>query len=267
MKYILPLLLIILFASCRSARKISTAIPKQDSAVVILNPMNTDSATKVTATLAKIKTDKIDFNTFSSKMKINYEGKDRKLNDVNAFLRMKKDSVIWVSIVAVLGIEAFRVMITPDTVSVMDKLNKTIQYHPFEYLREITKLPIDFKSLQDLILGNPIFLDSNVVAYSENDKYTSLTTLGKLFKNFSTFVNPQLSLERSKLDDVDSFNSRSADLFYQDYEQNNQLLFSTKRKISIADKSRIEIELEFKQVLFNTPMNFPFSVKEDYKLK
>jgi len=44
-------------------------------------------------------------------------------------------------------------------------------------------------------------------------------------------------------------------------------MFAGKRKISLADKSRIDIELEFRQSQFNTPVNFPFSVPDKYKLK
>lgn len=268
MKYLMALaVLLTLMMSCRSTRKISTAMSKKDSAIVTINPAENDSAKKVETALTKIRSTHIDFNTFSAQMKIDYADSRDKKYDVNAFVRMKKDSIIWISINAILGIEAFRVMITPDTVSVLDKMNKTIQYHSFDYLREMTNLPVDFPSLQDLILGNPVFLDSNIVAYTENENSTSLTTLGKFFKNFATFYNPDLLLQRSKLDDVDVTRSRTADLSYQDYEDNGNKKFSTKRKISISYKTKLDIALEFKKVLFGQVQNYPFSVPAKYKLK
>jgi hypothetical protein len=180
---------------------------------------------------------------------------------------MQKDSVIWISVLAPIIGEVFRLKITPDTVSIMDKLNNTVEYKHFDYLQEVAKLPIDFEDLQDLLIGNPVFLDSNIVAYAENETTTSLTTLGREFKNFSTFINPGLNLQRTKLDDVDITRSRSADLMYDQYEQNENRMFSGKRKISLADKSRTDIELEFRQPQFNTPVNFPFNVPDKYKLK
>jgi hypothetical protein len=198
---------------------------------------------------------------------VDYSDSRDKKYDVNAFLRMKKDSVIWISINAILGIEAFRVMITPDTVSILDKINKTIQYHSFDYLRELTNLPVDFPTLQDLIIGNPVFLDTNIVAYTENENFTSLTALGGFFKNFATFYNPDFSLQRSKLDDADITKSRTADLTYQDYQDNGTKRFSNKRKISIADKNKLDIDLEFKKVEFGGQLNYPFSVPSKYKLK
>lgn len=268
MKYIIALaVLFVLATSCRSTRKISTAMSKKDSTTVSINPAENDSAKKVETALEKIRSSHIDFKTFSAQMKIDYADSRDKKYDVNAFVRMKKDSVIWISINAILGIEAFRILITPDTVSVLDKINKTIQYHSFDYLKEMTNLPVDFPTLQDLILGNPVFLDSNIVAYTESENSTSLTSLGSFFKNFATFYNPDLLLQRSKLDDVDVTRSRTADLSYQDYEDNANHKFATKRKISIAYKTKLDIGLEFKKVEFGAEQNYPFSVPSKYKLK
>jgi hypothetical protein len=38
----------------------------------------------------------------------------------------------------------------------MNKLEKTVQYRSIAYLTEITQVPFDFYSLQDLIIGNPV---------------------------------------------------------------------------------------------------------------
>lgn len=261
------LAVVVVSSSCKSARNISSALSKKDSATLIVDPLKSDSARRVRSAVEKIQGNQINFETFSSKVKINYAGKEKKYNDINAFLRMKKDSVIWVSINAVLGIEAFRVMITPDEVNVIDKLNRTVQTHKFEYLQEVTQLPIDFKALQSLIIGNPVFLDSNIVAYGESETTVTLTTLGDLFKNFSTFIAPNMYLQRSKLDDADVVKNRSADLFYDEYEMNGPRAFSGRRKISIADKNRTDIDLEFRQVVFDTPLNYPFSIPDGYKRK
>jgi len=45
------------------------------------------------------------------------------------------------------------------------------------------------------------------------------------------------------------------------------VLFSTYRKIAVAEKARLDIELTFKQYSFNEPLNFPFSIPKNYKQK
>ncbi len=254
--------------SCRSTRKISTAMTKKDTAVVVINPVESDSAKMVHDALEKIKGNHIDFNTFSAKIKVDYADSKEQRYDFNAFVRMKKDSVIWISINAALGIEAFRVLITQDSVRVLDKLNKTVQYHTLDYLQEVAQLPFDFYTLQDLIIGNPVYMDSNnIVAYKEDANFVSLATKGNYFKHLVTFIREGFSLQHSKLDDVDIVRSRTADLSYEAYENSGERKFSTNRRITIAEKAKLDIDMKFKQVEFNQPLNFPFAVPRNYKLK
>jgi hypothetical protein len=74
-------------------------------------------------------------------------------------------------------------------------------------------------------------------------------------------------LVHAKLDDVDITRSRTANLSYDDYETKRGKLFSTKRRISVAEKNKLDITLNFKQVEFDQEVNFPFSVPKNYKRK
>lgn len=254
-----------MLASCRSTRKITTVIAKKDSAVVVINPAESDSAKSVRATLAKINAKKISFTTFSSKVKVGYSDDNRKL-DFSAFIRMKKDSVIWVSIIAALNIEAFRVMITPDSVVILDKLNRTVQHKPLSYLQGITHVPFDYHTLEDLIIGNPVYLDKTIVAYADQGEKLSLSTVGEAFKHYLTVGKADLNLLFSKLDDVDQSRSRTANLAYSEYVAAGNWMFAGLRNITLSEKTKLEINLDFKQVEFEKPMTFPFSIPKNYRV-
>ena len=86
---------------------------------------------------------------------MHYEGSDGKDYEFNAFIRLQKDKMIWISINALLGIEAFRAIITPDSVKVLNKLDKVYQLKSVSYLQEMSHLPFDFNTLQSIVLGNP----------------------------------------------------------------------------------------------------------------
>jgi hypothetical protein len=101
----------------------------------------------ISNTLFKNYKNRIDFNTFSGKIKVDYWDKDGKGPDLTVFLRMKKDSIIWISINAsLLSIEVFRVMITPDSVKVLNKKDKEFQLRSVSYIQEVAHLPFDFKT-------------------------------------------------------------------------------------------------------------------------
>lgn len=255
-----------LLASCRSTKKIQTAItPKKDS-VAVNDSQKNDTLAMIEAALKRVDSNYIDFNTFSAKINVDYTGGDGKKYDVNANVRMYKDSVIWIAVNALLGIDAMRLMITEDSVKLLDKLNKTYTARSVDYLQEITSLPLDLKTLQDLIVGNPVFFaDHNVVSYSHGNNQLSLLSIGQLFKNLLTLNEPDKILLHSKLDDADITRNRTADLTYEEYEKKRGVAFSTKRRIVVTEKSRLDIKLDFKQYEFNQEVSFPFNVPKNYE--
>ena len=259
------LLSIVLMASCRSTKKIQTAISKKDtSAKVVLQGVKEDSLQYFRKMVAAINSNRIPYNTFNSKVNIDYEGSDGKKYNINANIRMYRDSAIWVSANDILGIEAMRVLITKDSVKLLNKLEKTYTARSVDYLQEITSLPLDLFTLQDLIIGNAVYVDSNVVAFSKKSNTITLLCIGNWFKNLVTLDASNNSLLHLKLDDVNITRNRTADLNYSDYENKKGFLFSTKRKISVTEKTRLDIVLDFKQYELNEQVSFPFSVPKNY---
>jgi hypothetical protein len=88
--------------------------------------------------------------------------------------------------------------------------------------------------------------------------------VGDLFKNYLT-LNGDNTLRHCKLDDVDPMRARTCDLTYGDYEQRDTLRFSTYRKISVAEKTKVDIELGYKQFKFNENLSFSFTIPKNYR--
>src|SRR5688572_7483813 len=255
-----------LMASCRSTRKIRTAIAKKDSVQVAPLPGRSgeDSAAFIRETMSKMQAGKIDFTTFSAKINVDYQGTDGKKYDVNANLRMYKDSAIWISITAIFGIEGLRAYITKDSVKILNKQDKVYTARSVAYLQEITALPLDMGRLQDILIGNPVFIDGKLTAYSKSGESLSILILGNWFKNLLT-LNSANRIENSKLDDIDLTRNRTCNLSYGDYENKKGVDFSTRRRITVSEKSNLDIKMDFKQYEFNETLSFPFSVPKNYK--
>jgi hypothetical protein len=254
-----------LFASCRSTRKINNAISKKDTTqVVVVSEAKNDSLLFIKNTVDRFLSNKQEFTTFSSKVNVDYRDASGKNYNVNAIVRMHKDSAIWISANAVLGIEAIRVLITKDSVKLLNKLEKTCTSRSVDYLQELTSLPLNLTILQDLLIGNPVFFDHNIVSYSKGDATITLLSIGTLFKNLITLSDANHNIIRSKLDDADVNRNRTADLTYDDYESRKGMLFARQRRITIAEKKKLDINLSFKQYDFNEPVTFPFSVPRNY---
>jgi Domain of unknown function (DUF4292) len=270
MRVLSVLLAVVLLASCRSTKNIQTAIGQKDTsgAARIAPPVASfDSAAYMKGLLRSMDSGRIDFKSFSAKINVDYRDANDKKYDLNVNVRMLKDSIIWMSVNAILGIEGIRLIVTEDSVKMLNKQDKVYTVRSIDYLQEITALPLNLSVLQDLIIGNPVFLDSNLVSFSANggDNTISLLSLGKWFKNLLTLNEKNKRLLRSKLDDADVTRSRTADLTYSGYENKNGVLFAEKRKITVVEKKKLDVGLEFKQYEFNGEVSFPFSIPKNYK--
>ncbi|MBL7744147.1 MAG: DUF4292 domain-containing protein [Chitinophagaceae bacterium] len=252
------------FTSCRSTRKIQTAITKTDT-ITIAQPVKSgeDSAAVIRENYTRLQSQKISFTTFNAKVDVDYVGGDGKKENVNVTLRMYKDSVIWLAVTGLFGIEGLRAYITQDSIRILNKLDKIYTGRSVAYIQEVTGLPLDLASMQELIIGNPIFLDSNIISYTRTSETISLLSAGDFFTNLITLNGGKM--HHSKLDDTDINRHRTCDLSYDEYENKKGPDFSAKRRITVAEKSKLDIKLDFKSYSFNETLSFPFSVPKNYK--
>jgi hypothetical protein len=257
----------VFFSSCRSTKKIQAAITKKDTtAVVIKETTNEDSLNIIREAVNGIQKKHTDFKTFTAKIKVDYEDSKGKQPGITAFVRMIKDSVIWISGYAtVFNIEAFRAKITKDSVIVIDKINKEVQRRSIDYLQEVTQIPFDFYTVQDLLIGNPIFLTDSVVSYKETEAQILLATVDSNFKHLLTITKPHKNITHSKLDDLDITRNRTADITYADFEDNNGRIFSKEREITVSEKNKLDIQLKYKQYEFDKDVQINFNIPKNYK--
>jgi Domain of unknown function (DUF4292) len=264
------ILITALLASCRSQKKIQKVIgtPK-DSVMVITDEPKIDTMALVRDAIGKMNSYTINFNTFSAKIKVDYENSKGRQPDFTANIRMKKDEIIWMSLTGTLGIEGFRVKITPDSIFIMDKLANTYTVRPLDYLQELSQIPLDFSTLQNMIIGNPVFFNADsITAYRKDaNEVVSLLSITNIFKHLLTLSNANM-VSHSKLDDADPTRNRTCFLTYNEYENKNGVNFSTLRNIVISEKSKLEIQLKFRQFDFNpAEQTYPFNVPKRFTRK
>ncbi len=258
--------------SCRTSKKvqsIESVIAKKDTAqvVVIKEGPKVDSVAIVKDILEKVMRSKIDFSTFNAKIKVDYEGVEQS-QKATAYLSIKKDSLIYVQIaIPPFGVVA-NLLINKDSVTLMQiKGQKSIKYRAISYLQEQTQIPFDFYTLQDILVGNPVFLDSNVVSYKSGNAQLLVMMVGDLFKHLVTLDKTDFKVLHSKLDDVDELRNRTCDITFSNYQMVNNRPFATYRYISVSEKSKLDITLDFKEYSFNDPLKYVFSLPKNSKRK
>ena len=254
--------------SCHPTKNINKAIAPRDTTKINAAQSAADSVLLRTTTLDKLRKNYLEYKTFSAKIKVDVEDSKRKQPDLTAVVRMIKDSAIWISISAtIFNAEVYRILITPDSVILLNKVEKEVQYRSLDYLQEVTQIPFDFHTVQDLLIGNPIFFNDSNASVKKLESVLLVSAVGSEFKNLLTLSNGYNLMLHSKLDDVDLNRNRTADLTYDDYTNTNGTYFSTRRQIIASEKNKIDIRLNFRQFEFNKELSVAFSVPKNYKRK
>lgn len=264
------LVLLLAFSACKSTKTIQQAMVKKDTVAVPevpaeKLPTHEDTMRMVNDVLNNVQQKYIDFRTFSAKIKVDYSNSKGKQPDFVANVRMLKDSLIWVSLGNDIGIEGIRVLISKDSIKVLDKLANTYQVRPLSHIQELSQIPFSFADLQNLLIGNPIFFNKDsITTYTNNANGYTLLSYASLFKNLLS-IGSDYTIQKSKLDDNDPALNRTCDLIYSNYESKTGVNFSTQRQITILQQTKLDVELKFKDYKFNEEMTYPFAIPKKFK--
>lgn len=94
------------------------------------------------------------FEWFTANMSIQAEGNGMELNDLSGQLRMRHDSLIWLSVTATMGVEVMRAKVSNDSVWLINRLEKTYLAEPLDTVSAQLGIPLSLPLLQTLLLDN-----------------------------------------------------------------------------------------------------------------
>lgn len=93
---------------------------------------------------------------FSGRLGMDYNSEDQSLSG-NISVRMKRDSIIWFSASAALGIQVAKGIITKDSVKIIDLYERRYMEYDIKELGQMFGVQVGLRELQNLILANPLF--------------------------------------------------------------------------------------------------------------
>lgn len=190
---------LLVFAGCSNKKRLAKGKPLRPKSPSVIINKNTKST--------------FDFEYLGMKLGVDYL-KGESNESFKANVKIKKDSVIWLSISPALGIEVFRVIITPDSVKMISKIPNDKYYYEgdFNVIRDMVNMDLNFGMIQDILVGNPIMMDK------QDDKFISLTDGGKnhvLISRFDRKLKRILNYDEKKLTVNDSIELDYSSSIYQ----------------------------------------------------
>ena len=220
--------------------------------------------------------DQSEFGTISAKVHVDFEQNGKK-QAFNCKLRIQEDSAVWVSIAPLLGIELFRMVITTDSVKLVDRLNKRYFTDSLAVLESMTKVPVSFDVMQSLLTGKLVNLypaekyrTSRIIDHYQ----MSMKSRGKMRREFRKTMQDipiahQMQIARNGtsligtfLKDLSTGNLVRAK--YSEFEPVGEKEFPTEMDIQTAGSGRVRIKLEWSRIKMGEPVNLPFNIPTKY---
>lgn len=242
------LIILLAFAACKSTKKVETPTVEDVSASKLLDHLVKN----------QVKADWLE-----AKARISYDGEDQSVS-ATATIVVRKDSLVWMS-VRKLGFEVARVQIDKDSVYVINRLSNEYLIQGLDYLASSYNLPANLKTIQAILLGNPVFLNTRDMKLSKEElNYHLISNSGQMENHFWLDMS-SLMLVRAQYGDLRS--RREVNLLLEDYqpldaEQN----FSYLRHINVdsSELGEAAIEIDFSDVKINVPQEVRFSIPSRY---
>lgn len=217
------------------------------------------------ATIARITpfwTNRIPYKTFSGKARIHVETPDAG-NDFAAHFRVRKDSVIWVS-VNLAGIPVARVFVTQDSIYLIDYYHKDAKILPLSQVAKILPAAVNFASLQNLVLGEPL-CDGEITDATEAGDSVSLNVADTAYLQRIVY-NTADSAMRNELLTTRKPNGPVVHAEYSAYEMITNRKIATNRVLHVQNGDALYIlEMNFSKMDFDEQLEYPFSIPKSYR--
>lgn len=226
--------------------------------------VNRDTTTAPVASVLKtLDINENDFSFYQTRAKLNYREGSQQM-EVDATIAMEKDQYIWMSVTAVLGIEAARILITRDSVQILDRLHKKYIVSDFNLIQKMTNTPLRLENLQRMMVGNPVFEQSVQKSVVDTLMGNLAVYLNLGAQKQNTFYNKSLKVSRSVI--AENNQSREMRIDYDAFSTFGQNAYPNRMNINIRAEKNIECTLELNNFVFDKKREFQFTVPSGYEV-
>lgn len=211
------------------------------------------------------------FELLTAKLSINHSN-EKGTQSFGARIRVKKDSVIWVSITPALGIEAVRVVVTPDSIKMLNRIESKYFVESFEKTNELLQLQITYSMLQSVLLGEfvPIYKQDDYTLQPLVDLYTLVADAEVAEK-----AKVEVQVEQRTEFDPSIWRVRRTILKnkvrneqilaeYTDFQIIGSKIFPATMRFRTQGKENVAVDLNWSKIEEKTTLRFPFNVPSKY---
>ena len=207
----------------------------------------------------------IDYKTFSGKATVKIEA--GKLNQtVTANIKAEKGKQIFISAVAMGIAEVGRLNITPDSLQLINRLDKN--YYSLGFKDGVAKLnaPIEFDMVENLFIGNPLIVNEKITNITHTKDLVTISITKGDFTQKLIYNRNTNNLDKQEINS--SKEPFTCVINYKDYTGVNNQRFPMYREINLENNGKkMKMEMEFSKAEIDLPVNISFSIPSNYSKK
>ena len=225
-----------------------------------------------------LKKHELKYDFLSAKFSATFS-QDKKSTTFSGQIRIQRDSAIWISISPIMGIEMVRVLITPDSIMFMNRIDKSYFSDNFNYINTLINSTLDYDMLQSFLTGNDFsfYENSSFRAGIDNLEYKLITTNRQKLKKYLRhneeisipIQNIWLNAETFKITKVLIRElvptNRKLEGFYE-YSMNEGQLMPAKVRFDLETLDhKNAIEMDYSKISLSNKLSFPFTIPDKYR--
>ena len=191
----------------------------------------------------------------SLKGRLNVIKKEQEVS-LNINIKYRKDSIIWASISAPLGIEVFRIQISQDSIYFINRTNKTYFIKPISSIREYLKTEISFSEINDLIIGSPSVIKDSYSLALENNLYIIKS------ENINYKIDP--IKYRILQADILENDTTNITFTFSEFKEISTYFFPHYFSIRVESFENFSLIPKYFRVIFDQKQNFIFKKPSNY---
>ena len=213
--------------------------------------------------LKKMIENQVDAESMAAKARVTVSD-EAGVTKFTANFQWKKDSLIWMNFKKV-SVEAARVLITPDSIFIIDRLNKKYIVEDFNFAQREFNLPTGFQGLQAFLLGNPIFFTKELTADIDENHYRMK---GKTDTYETAYWLEAANFLLSKMMIDDFRNGRTVEYELGDYGKlpdGQDFSYFRHLNLNSRDLGDISVKMELSKIELNEVGEVRFEIPEHYE--
>ena len=191
--------------------------------------------------------------SLKGRINLTKQGQEASLN-IN--IKCRKDSLIWASISAPLGIELFRIQMSKDSIYFINRSNKTYLIKPISHIRDYLKTEISFSEINDMITATPRIIKNSYSLEADSNSY--------IIKSEKTQYKINRAKHRIIQASISEKNNSNLIFTFLEFKEISTYFFPHHFSLKVQSAENFSATLKYSKVIFDQKQKFVFKIPSHY---